>query len=195
MDEAAALPSPRVLLSRRLKRYYGRLRLPPGTQTTSRLSTGYRTRRSDNTPSTGPPGRGGPPQFPPPPSERSEPSYAGRFLGAAIQDLHPFHGLRRDSRGSAPPLPHPRGRASQRRGRLRLTLRTAQSLPQQGFRRWASTRPVSRPSRQPATGPPDSYPHGTHTRRRRRAYVGSATQSAPPTSWRTPVWTRSRRPR
>src|SRR5918994_6320150 len=108
MDEAAALPSPRVLLSRRLKRYYGRLRLPPGTQTTSRLSTGYRTRRSDNTPSTGPPGRGGPPQFPPPPSERSEPSYAGRFLGAAIQDLHPFHGLRRDERGSAPPLPHPK---------------------------------------------------------------------------------------
>src|SRR5918994_1683442 len=105
MDEAAALPSPRVLLSRRLKRYYGRLRLPPGTQSTSRLSTGYRTRRSDGTPSTGPPGRGGPPQFPPPPSERSEPSYAGRFLGAAIQALHPFHGLRRDERGSAPPLP------------------------------------------------------------------------------------------
>src|SRR5512141_1694695 len=50
MDEAAALPSPRVLLSRRLKRYYGRLRLPPGTPSTSRLSTGYRTRRSDRTP-------------------------------------------------------------------------------------------------------------------------------------------------
>ena len=47
MNEAAALPSPRVLLSRRLKRYYGRLRLPPDTQSTSRLSTGYRTRRSD----------------------------------------------------------------------------------------------------------------------------------------------------
>jgi hypothetical protein len=53
--------------------------------------------------------------------------------------------------------------------------------PQRGFRRWASTRPVSRPSRQPATGPPDSYPDGTHTRRRQRAYVGSATQQAPPT--------------
>src|SRR5215217_2460187 len=49
MDEATALPSPRVLLSRRLKRYYGRLRLPPGTQSTSRLSTGYRTGRSDGT--------------------------------------------------------------------------------------------------------------------------------------------------
>src|SRR4051794_32819204 len=32
MNEAAALPSPRVLLSRRLKRYYGRLRRPPGTR-------------------------------------------------------------------------------------------------------------------------------------------------------------------
>jgi len=49
MDEAAALPSPRVLLSRRLKRYYGRLRLPPGTTPTSRLSTGYRARGSDGT--------------------------------------------------------------------------------------------------------------------------------------------------
>jgi hypothetical protein len=48
--------------------------------------------------------------------------------------------------------------------------------PQRGSRRWASTRPVCRPSRQPATGPPDSYPDGTHTRRRQRAYVGSATQ-------------------
>jgi len=31
--------------------------------------------------------------------------------------------------------------------------RTAQSLPHQGFRRWASTRPVSRSRRKPATGP------------------------------------------
>src|SRR5713226_3570859 len=50
-------------------------------------------------------------------------------------------------------------------------LQTAQLLPQRGFRRWASTRPVTRPSRQPATGPPGSYPDGTHTRWRRRAYV------------------------
>src|SRR5271166_184476 len=112
MDEAAALPSPRVLLSRRLKRYYGRLRHPPGTTSTSRLTAGYRTRTSGRTRSIGPPGRGGSPQFPPPPSERSEPCYAGRFLGAAIQDLHPFHGLRRDERGSAPPLPRPNGQAS-----------------------------------------------------------------------------------
>src|ERR1700756_1367886 len=49
-------------------------------------------------------------------------------------------------------------------------LRTARSLPLEGFRRWASTRPVSRPSRQPATGPPGSYPDRTSTGRRRRAY-------------------------
>ena len=44
MNEAAALPSPRVLLSRQLKRYYGRLRRPPGSRSTSRLNTGYKTR-------------------------------------------------------------------------------------------------------------------------------------------------------
>ena len=38
--------------------------------------------------------------------------YAGRFLGAAFQALHPFHGLRRERRGSAPPVPHPHGWAS-----------------------------------------------------------------------------------
>ena len=47
MNEAAALPSPPVLLSGRLDRYYGRLRRPPGSRATSRLSTGYRARRSD----------------------------------------------------------------------------------------------------------------------------------------------------
>jgi hypothetical protein len=36
-------------------------------------------------------------------------------------------------------------------------------------------------SRQPATGPTDSYPDRTFPGRRRRAYVGSATQTAPPT--------------
>jgi hypothetical protein len=49
-------------------------------------------------------------------------------------------------------------------------LRTAQSLPQKGFRRWASTPVVSLRHRQPATGPPGSYPDRTHTGKRRRAY-------------------------
>ena len=58
--------------------------------------------------------------------------------------------------------------------------------PQRGFRRWASTQPVSRLSRQPATGPPGSYPDGTHTRRRQRAYVGSGQlKQPPPTTWHT----------
>src|SRR5204863_6086293 len=43
VNEAAALPSPQVVLSCRSDRYYGRLRLPPGTPPTSRLLTGYRT--------------------------------------------------------------------------------------------------------------------------------------------------------
>ena len=43
-------------------------------------------------------------------------------------------------------------------------------FPHRGFRRWASTRSVSRPSRQPATGPPGSYPDRTFTGKRRRAY-------------------------
>src|SRR5215216_5079281 len=79
-DEAAALPSPRVLLSRRLKRYYGRLRRPPGTRPLPGRCAGYRTRRSDGT-TPQPPGRGGPPQFPPPPCERSEPHMPGSPSG------------------------------------------------------------------------------------------------------------------
>src|SRR5579859_2361871 len=50
-------------------------------------------------------------------------------------------------------------------------LRTAPLLPlSQGLRRWAPTPPVSRRSRQPATGPPGSYPDRTHTGKQRRAY-------------------------
>ena len=37
VDEAAALPSPAVLLSARLKQYYDRLRRPPGSTPTSRF--------------------------------------------------------------------------------------------------------------------------------------------------------------
>ena len=46
-------------------------------------------------------GRGGPPQFPPPPSERSTPSTPDSPSRLHLQDLHRFHGLHRDSRGSA----------------------------------------------------------------------------------------------
>src|SRR6266568_3861958 len=60
VDEAAALPSPGVVLSPRLKRYYGRLRRPPGSPPTSRLNTGYRARRSDEAPQLVGPGRASP---------------------------------------------------------------------------------------------------------------------------------------
>jgi hypothetical protein len=53
------------------------------------------------------PGRGGPPQFPPSPSERSVPSTPGGSLGLLFQVLRPFRGLRPGRPGSAPPLPHP----------------------------------------------------------------------------------------
>ena len=174
MDEVAALPSPRVLLSRRLKRYYGRPRLPPGSTSISRLITGYRKRRSERPhPGSGRAGEGLPGSRchhlnVPSPIRREVPR-------GCFQALHPFHGLRRDNRGSAPPVPARRRRPNDAAG-FASRYGPLSCSPQRGFRRWASTRPVSRPSRQPATGPPGSYPDGTHTRRRQRAYVGSATQ-------------------
>src|SRR6478736_4436318 len=68
-------PSPAVVLSVRLDRYYGRLRRRPGRSPTSRLDTGYRTPRSGASPQS--PGRGRPPLFPPSPSQRSAPSTPG----------------------------------------------------------------------------------------------------------------------
>ena len=163
-------PSPPVLLSGRLERYYGRLRRPPGSPPTSRLSTGYRARRSDASPQ--PPGRGGPPQFPPPPSERSAPSTPGGSSGLQSRLFTPSMAFTLKDGARLLLRPRKGGHTNDAAG-FASTLRTAQSLPLKGFRRWAPTRPVTRPSRQPATGPPGSYPDGTHTRRRRRAYVGS----------------------
>src|SRR5919199_203297 len=103
-------------------------------------------------------------------NEGSGPSLTGGFFFRPAPTGLPPH-------PTPPPPPSPRPKAGpSRRGRLRVMLRTAELLPPKGFRRWASTRPVSRPDRQPATEPPGSYSDGTHTRWRRRAYVGSATQ-------------------
>src|SRR5665648_857049 len=63
----------------------------------------------------------------------------------------------------------PLTRALSRRGRLRLTLRTARSLPLKGSGHCTSTPGVSPRRRQPATGPPGGYPDRTHTGWRRRA--------------------------
>ena len=106
MNEAAALPSPRVLLSRGFKRYYGRLRRPPGSPPTSRR----RPVIGRDAPAAlirRPPGRGGPPQFPSSPSERSAPHTPGSPSRLHDQALHRFHGLRPDFGGSALPAPRP----------------------------------------------------------------------------------------
>ena len=76
-----------------------------------------------------------------------------------------------------------------RRGRLRFMLRTAWSLPLKGFRHRAPARPVSRPDRRSATGPPGSYPDRTLTGRRRRACLRTdqIILHRPSTSGRTPA--------
>ena len=76
-----------------------------------------------------------------------------------------------------------------RRGRLRFMLRTAWSLPLKGFRHRAPARPVSRPDRRSATGPPGSYPDRTFTGRRRRACLRTdqIILHRPSTSGRTPA--------
>ena len=120
MNEAAALPSPTVVLSARLKQYYGRLRRPPGPRPLPGSSPviGRATPAAAFRRATGP-GRASP--VPAITIRTFHAPYAGEFFGAVIQALHPFHGLRPTGRGSA--LPHIRSR----RGRLRLTLRTARS--------------------------------------------------------------------
>jgi hypothetical protein len=101
-DEAAALPSPVVVLSVRLNRYYGRLRRPPGPPPTSRcrpvigrdaptaISAGCRA--GEGLPSS----RRHPLNVPRPLTPRS----SSRL---PFQDLHRFHGLRREPPGSALP--------------------------------------------------------------------------------------------
>ena len=141
--------------------------------------TGYRTPRSSNTFRRSP-GRGGPPQFPPSLSERSAPLTPGSPSAPAHSGLHRFHGLRRDS-GARLSLPT-QGDLTTPQASLHATDRSV--APPKGFRRWASTRPVSRPSRQPATGPPDSYPDRTHTGKRRRALRPKITYTwSPPACW------------
>ncbi len=74
------------------------------------------------------------------------------------------------SEGSALPAPALAGGTSNDAAGFASCYGPHRRSPLQGFRHWAPTRPVSRPSRQPATGPPGSYPDRTSTGRRRRAY-------------------------
>jgi hypothetical protein len=74
---------------------------PSRPQPTSRLLTGYRTRLS--TPTAGRFGRGGSPQFPPSLFIRSAPFTPRSPSRLRLQALHRFHGLHRESPGSALP--------------------------------------------------------------------------------------------
>ena len=97
-------PSPAVLLSAWLNRYYGRLRRPPGQHSTSRREPVI-GRHAPAAQSRRLPGRGGPPQFLPPPSIRSAPHTPGSPSRLRFQALHRFHGLHPDFGGSALPTP------------------------------------------------------------------------------------------
>ncbi len=183
IDEAVALPSPAVVLSARLNRYYGQLRRPPGWLALPGSSpvTGH------HTPTALPSrlGRGRPLQFPPPLSERSEPLTPGSSSRLCFQDLHRFHGLRPSPPGSALPRPT-RHRASvltTRQASLDVTDRSVAHPVRRGVRRRASAPPVSRRHRRPATGPPDGYPDRTHTGKRQQAYesVTDHLHDQPPT--------------
>ena len=112
------------MLSARLDQYCGRLRLPPDTQSTSRLHTGYKTgcpRCSQHASA----GEGLP-------SSRRHllnvprPLTPGSPSRLHFQDLHRFHGLHREPPGSALPQCLTTRQAS-------LPLRTADSLPPQGL--------------------------------------------------------------
>src|SRR5690242_6419148 len=105
-DEAAALPSPQVVLS------YG----STGTTAASDAhpassplpgSAGYRTPRSGSR-IRRLPGRGGPPQFPPPPSIRSAPHTPGSPSRLRFQALRRFHGLRPDFERLGTPFARPK---------------------------------------------------------------------------------------
>ena len=109
-DEAAALPSPAVLLSAWLNRYYGRLRLPPG-QRPLPGSAGYRTPRSgDTTPQVTGPGRASP--VPAATISTFRAPYAGEFLMAALPGSSPLPWPSPRFREARHSLARPEGRLS-----------------------------------------------------------------------------------
>ena len=108
-------PSPAVVLSVRLDRYYGRLRRPAGWPSPSR-SPGYRTPRSGACPQ--PPGQRGPPQVPPSPSKRSAPSPPGVLGGCTSRVFTASMAFALRDGARLPLVPHTR--AHSRRGRLRF---------------------------------------------------------------------------
>jgi hypothetical protein len=150
IDEAGALP---------LRRPPGPLPLPGSSPVTGRDAP-PRLRSQV--------GLGGPLQFPPPLSARSAPLTPGDPSRLHLQDLHRFHGLRPSPPGSASPRPrHPARSVNDAAGFTSRYGPHSCTPPNRDARRWAPAPPVSRRNRQPATGPPDSYPDRTHTGKRR----------------------------
>jgi len=131
--------------------------------------TGYRTPRSGST-IRRLPGRGGTSTVSPVTSARSAPHTPGSPSRLRLQASSPLPRPSPWIRGPGSPCFPPEGETSNDAAGLRLMLRTAPLLPLlQGLD--AGLRPArSRRSRQPATGPPGSYPDRTHTGRQRRAY-------------------------
>ncbi len=105
---------------------YGRLRRPPGSRSTSRLNTGYRTRYFRQHQHRRRPGRGGPPQFPPPPSERSAPSTPGSSSGLQSRLFTPSvaFAVKDAARLSLPPTPTGRAAITTRQASLDATDRS-----------------------------------------------------------------------
>jgi hypothetical protein len=98
------------------------------------------------------PGRGGPPQFPPPPSEGSAPHTPRSPSRLHLQGLHRFHGLRPGFAGSALPAPTAEGWTYNDAAGFASCYGPLSRFPCKGFRHWASTPGVSPRRRQSATG-------------------------------------------
>ena len=179
---------------------------PPPTPTrlasTSRLITGYRSHRSDRTAQSAGPGRASP--VPAATIRTFRALYAGESFTAALPGSSPLPWPSPFLAGLGTPSPHPQraGRLTTRQASLHVTDRSVAHPANRDARRWASTPPVSRRHRQPATGPPDSYPDRTYTGKRRRAYESAINHlhDQPPTLWThcrytlAPIFTQRIRP-
>ena len=132
-------------------------------------ATGYRTPRSGDNTAGHRAGEGLPSsrrhhRHVPRPIRRGVPHGCASRLFAASMAFAPI------SRGSALPYPPATGQLSNDAAGFASCYGPHRRSPRKGFRRWAPAPPVSRRHRQPATGPPGSYPDRTSTGRRRRAY-------------------------
>ena len=144
--------------------------------------TGYRTRHSGST--RRPPGRGGPPQFPPSPSERSTPHTPESPSRLRFQALHRFHGLHPDSRARHSLIPPEGGDLTTRQASLDAADRSVASpkgLSTLGFdaRRFPLTPPACYRASWQLPGP-DSHRQATTSL---RCQLNST--ASPPSSGRT----------